>query len=65
MSVADLNTAAIIKDNARGANNARLVECQRVDWDASGYVGPDVWAELPIGTLVLGDPKVTDEYFPA
>lgn len=51
-------------DNARGANNARLVECQRIDWDVSGYIGPDVWAELPIGTLVLGDPKVTNEYFP-
>lgn len=30
-------------DNAQGANNASLVECQRIDWEADGYIGSDIW----------------------
>ncbi|RRJ96849.1 hypothetical protein Ga0100231_024080 [Opitutaceae bacterium TAV4] len=52
-------------DNAQGANNAALVECQRIDWSVEGYVGEDIWQDEIIGeTLVLGKPQITDEYFP-
>lgn len=49
-------------DNSEGQNNARLIACQRVDWEADGYVGANVWDELETELLVLGQPQVTDEY---
>jgi hypothetical protein len=50
-------------DNAAGANNAALVECQRLDWELQGYVGADIWDAAPIAeTIILGAPQVTDEY---
>jgi hypothetical protein len=52
-------------DNAAGANNAALVECQRIDWELQGYIGSDIWQAPPIAeTLILSAPQVTDEYIP-
>ena len=49
-------------DNAGCQNNARLIACQRVDWESDGYVGANVWDDLATELLLLGEPKVTDEY---
>ncbi len=67
-TIADIATDYLTAtgDNAQGANNTALIECQRIDWSVDCYIGADIWRDEVIGErIVLGPPLVTDEYFPA
>ena len=42
-------------DNAAGADNAALVEVQRVDWEVDGWTGESIWQDDAIGSLALDE----------
>ena len=38
-------------DNSQGANNASLIECQRIDWLLDTRVGPDIWENWTLNPI--------------